>query len=260
MKTGHWVCGLVCGGVLGVFACVEQPQGYCQIAQQQGQAHFAVYTDITPMKEGACAAKKLTAERIGFETYQLPMQDKINIAWRTETLQQRFEEASKASHWSAEEEQEVSLTLNVLGEYSSKPDAENRCYALNNGSNLDDPLLVEFSKTFEAAGTLPATTYTYGWRNVVVYSMPASPGQLVEGEVTYSIQEEGASEVCTGKYHFVALWPAYKCKSDEDCTPSVRGQEGSPINPDFAGFLKCHEKGYCTVTLPPKELIEKLSK
>jgi len=233
------------------------------MAQQQGEAHFAVYKAKVEM-EGVCEAKRLTAERIGFETYQLPMQDKISIAWRTETLQQHFDEAMLEGLWSPEEEQEVSLTLNVLADYSSKPDEENRCYALNNGSNLAEPQLIEFSKTLEAVGSFPATTYQYQWRNVVVYSMPASSGQLVEGEVTYTIQEEGA-EACTGEYSFVALWPAYVCESDADCTPSVRGQEGSPINPDFAGYLKCYlqegeEEGYCTVTLPPKELIEKLAK
>jgi hypothetical protein len=45
----------------------------------------------------------------------------------------------------------------------------------------------------------------------------------------------------------------------------VEGKEGAPINPGFAGFLKCHleegeSEGYCTVTRPPAELIRKLSK
>ena len=268
MNARHWVCGL---SLLGFWACVEQPQGHCQVAQKQGEAHFVVYTPIVPMEGDACQEKALTTEKIGFESYQLPGKDKISIAWRTETLQQHFDLARESEGWDYNKSQETSLSLNVQADYSSKPDEENRCYIFDNSN--PDPRSFRLSAKFEAFETLPkkdkdgnpippepvpAAIYNYEWRNMVVYSMPASPGQLVEGEVTYTLMEGG--ETCTGTYSFVALWPAHQCKKDEDCTPSVGGKEGSPINPDFAGSLRCHPARFCTVTRPPAELIRALSK
>jgi len=256
MSVKTWICGL---SFLGLLSC-SQPQGYCQVAQQQGQAHFAVYEAMVPMPAG-CEGEALTTERIGFETYQLPGQDEISIAWRTETLQERFDETRLEEAWEYHETQRKSLSLNVRADYSSKPDAENRCHILDN-SNPAEPekfrLSVHFEELQKEAKRLPAVTYRYEWRKMVVYSMPASPGQLVEGEVTFSSTQEGVE--CKGDYRFVALWPAYKCETDEDCVPSERGREGSPLNPAFAGALKCHSAGYCTLTRPPAELIGELSK
>ncbi|MCL2011517.1 MAG: hypothetical protein FWG75_01840 [Cystobacterineae bacterium] len=269
MHIKPFIYVLLCGGLLGVLACTSQPQGHCQVAQKLGEAHFAVYTPLTPMEGAACADKELKAERIGFETYQLPGQSQIGIAWRTETLQQRFDAAVEAHVWSAEKAQEESISLNVVADYSSKPDAENRCYVFDD-NNPADPRSFGLVKEFVDDGVSPTTTYVYEWRDVVVYSLPASPGQLVEGEVSYSMREEGGS-TCTGVYSFVALWPAYGCNSDEDCEPSVRGQAGSPINPDFAGSLQCHllkaveglpkeeKAGYCTIVGSAEALIQKLA-
>jgi len=249
MNAKPWMCGL---SFLGLLACVEQPLGYCQVAQQSQQAHFAVYEPIVPMGAG-CKAAELITERISFETYQLPGKDEISIAWRTDTLQKLFDEAREAEDWSYPEAQKESLTLNVHVDYSSKPDKENRCYILDKSNPAAPQSIRRHSKTFGD------TTYHYDWKNMVVYSMPASPGQLVEGEVTFSVEKKGAP-ACQGSYRFVALWPAYACDADEDCAPSVGGKEGSPLNPDFADALACHPAGYCTVTRPPAELIQKLSR
>jgi len=268
MNAKAWFCGLL---FLGLLACVEQPQGYCQVAQQRGEAHFVVYSPMTSMEGNACGEELLTTERIGFQTYQLPGHDKIDIAWRTDTLQRRFDEARAKARWDYKTAQEESLKLNVLADYSSKPDPENRCYVFDN-SNPADSRSLKFSAEFEAlefevedkaGGTkldrIPAVTYHYDWRDVVVYSMPASPGQLIEGEVTFRKEEEGAKH-CEGSYRFVGLWPAHPCKTSADCNPSVDGQKGAPINPGFAGSLMCHHAGYCTVTRSPEELIRRLSK
>jgi|GEM_PF-1254013 len=277
MKAKHFIGGL---SFLGLCACLEQPQGHCQVAQAQGEAHFVVYEAIVPM-EGACEKENLKSERVGFETYQLPGKDKISIAWRTETLQTRFDMAREAEVWDSTEEQEQSLGLNVQAEYSSRPDTENRCHIFDEKNPADSQRIRWPSKTFEAfeipakepedefskpegPKRFPKVTYQYEWRNLIVYSLPASPGQLIEGEVTYGVKEEEGA-LCEGQYRFVALWPAYACKTDDDCTPSVRGKAGSPLNPDFAGFLKCHfeegeSEGHCMVTRPPAELIQKLAK
>jgi hypothetical protein len=112
------------------------------------------------------------------------------------------------------------------------------------GSLADDPVdsfcaATDFSEASVNAGpktSAPpeaATTISYRFENVRVYSAPRAPGTQLKGELTYT------RDGCTSKYFVRAIWPSVSCDPTSN-VPADNCGEGSGVNPDFN--VKCDEE------------------
>jgi hypothetical protein len=108
----------------------------------------------------------------------------------------------------------------AVGNLASEPDANDFCTAT--GFN---PAVVEAAAT----GSALATTVTYEFSNVRMYSAAKAPGTQMTGELKWT------KDGCTSTYVVRALWPAEGCivGANRDNDPENACGNGSGLNPDF---------------------------
>lgn len=89
-----------------------------------------------------------------------------------------------------------------------------------------------------------ATSVSYQFGDVEVYSHPSAPGTQLRGTMTYT--QDG----CTAEYEVWALWPATPCvPGSEDPVESCGA--GSGLNPDFAAVCEPTLKRCVPAKRPP---------
>jgi hypothetical protein len=121
----------------------------------------------------------------------------------------------------------------AIGKLADEPDAANFCAA-------NDFSLANVNAA--AAGTTPATSISYQFSNVKVYSAPDAPGTQIGGDLTYT------RDGCTMQLGVRAIWPAVFC-DPESTNPADLCGEGSGINPNFA--VTCDEDLHRCVASKP---------
>jgi len=120
----------------------------------------------------------------------------------------------------------------ATGSFATKPDANDFCSA------------TDFSiATVDAAATTTpaaaATTVTYEFSEVRVYSAPSAPGTQLTGTLKYTKDD------CISTYTVRAMWPAEPCIKGTTA-PATNCGAGSGLNPDFAAT--CADVANCGAT------------
>ncbi|WP_164007382.1 hypothetical protein [Pyxidicoccus trucidator] len=134
----------------------------------------------------------------------------------------------------------------ALGRLSAEPDAEEFCSGTGFSVATVDAA---------ATATAAATSVTYEFSNVRVYSAPSAPGTQLTGELKYT------RDGCTSTYVIRALWPAEGCimGADRGSDPANACGNGSGLNPDFdatcvaianCGSLNPDHDGCCVPAKP----------
>jgi len=107
---------------------------------------------------------------------------------------------------------------NAIGKLADEQDAQSFCAAVD-----FNPATVNAS----AIATEGATSISYQFENIKLYSSPDAPGTQLTGDLTYT------RDGCTAHFTVRAMWPAKACDPASDLQSEKCG-EGSGINPDFA--------------------------
>lgn len=209
-------------GLLMTGCNFDQPSAGCIV--QDGTNWFAKYD----LKEGQnitsdCQAKVISGEVIGVFKFTDPEKaDSSVLTLRPQGLYSR----------ALRDPGDPSLQT-ATGKLTDTTDAQDFCSA------TDFPAaMVNASATSTAA----ATSITYQFANVKMYSAPDAPGTQLTGDLTYT------RDGCTAEYTVRALWPATGC-DPESTKPADLCGEGSGINPDFA--VECDaDLGVCVPSKP----------
>ncbi|MCP3138858.1 hypothetical protein [Pyxidicoccus xibeiensis] len=133
----------------------------------------------------------------------------------------------------------------ATGQLATEPDADDFCSGSNFSVATVDAAVVPAvpdnpaTTANEARPAVPATTITYEFSNVRVYSAPSSPGTQMTGELKYT------RDGCTSTYVIRAIWPAAACIQGTT-EPATNCGNGSGLNPDFAA--ECAPIANCGLT------------
>jgi hypothetical protein len=201
---------VVGSGVLLTGCNFDQPSAGC-IVQDASTFNWVAKYDL---KQGEsipaeCASKvTLTGENIGVFKFTDP--EKPNSGVLTLRPQGLYSRASR-------DPGDPSLQ-NAIGKLQDETDAQDFCGASDfSAANVNAA----------ANASEGATSITYQFDNVKVYSSPDAPGTQLTGDLTYT------RDGCTAHYTVRAMWPAKGCNADAEKQSDKCG-EGSGINPDFA--------------------------
>jgi len=193
----------------------EQPEAGC-IVQDAGN-WYAKYDQVEAPKladGSACTAVPPVAERIG--VYKFVNPDAGNATTLT------IRPAGLASLGARDAAPPSQQT--AIGSLATDPDAEQFCGAPTFSVASVNAAAVPATGTQPA---IPATTVSYEFSNIRVYSAPATPGTQLTGELKYT------KDGCTSTYIVRAMWPAAPCLPGSTEADLSCGQ-GSGLNPDFA--------------------------
>jgi len=255
------ILGLVVGvSVLAMWgtAC-EQPSIDCRALHSGPYA--AKYTLIS----GGMECSGLKGEPIGLQSYYPARADKKNVDLTQSFLVIRPTTLGnleiEAGDW-GDEATVTKAELDAKGSFAVvEPNDNDVCMVPTFSAsevdlkeipaNMDDP-----ENPYPG---LPATNVKYEWKDVRLLVSAGAPGNLMEGELTYT--ENG----CTATYSVIALWPTVGCEeldaegngtgkpNDKLCDAEPDPQApysipfGSGVNQDFAP--KCDpDLLYCVAT------------
>ncbi|MCE9669514.1 hypothetical protein LY474_17025 [Myxococcus stipitatus] len=119
----------------------------------------------------------------------------------------------------------------AIGNFAVEPDEKSLCHADTMSEAKVDAI---------ATPTAEATTISYQYSNVRVYSAPSAPGTQFTAELKYT------RDGCTATYIARGMWPAQECDPDAEVGSADNCGKGSLVNPDFA--VVCHPTAhYCVV-------------
>ncbi|QSQ19738.1 hypothetical protein JY651_31190 [Pyxidicoccus parkwayensis] len=203
------VLAVVSMGSLMAGCNFDQPEAGCFV--QDATNWYAKYDLVSEPKRAdgtACTAQPPIGERLGIYKFVDPDHlDKPTLTIRPTGL------VSLGARDSGDPSRQT-----ATGQFSAEPDGDDFC-----GANNFTAATVEAAATSTAA----ATTVTYEFSNVRVYSAPSSPGTQMTGELKWT------KDGCTSTYVVRALWPAAICIPGSTEAATSCG-EGSGLNPDFA--------------------------
>ncbi|MFL5343684.1 MAG: hypothetical protein ACJ8AT_02775 [Hyalangium sp.] len=211
-------------GMLMTGCNFDQPSAGCIVQDASFANWFAKYD----LKEGQnissdCQAKIIKGETVGVFKFTDP--EKANSSVLTIRPRGLYSRAAR--------DPGDPYLQTAVGKLSDTTDAQDFCSA------------TDFSAASVNAGASSseaATTITYQFENVKVYSAPDAPGTQLSGDLTYT------RDNCTAQYTVRAIWPATPC-DPESSKPADLCGEGSGINPDFA--VECDAGlGICVPSKP----------
>lgn len=200
---------VVGSGVLLTGCNFDQPSAGCIV--QDAVTNWVVKYDL---KEGqsipaGCETKlALKGEALGVFKFTDP--DKANSSVLTLRPQGLYSRASRDPGDPA--------LQNAIGKLDDETDAQDFC-----GANEFNPATVNATSN----ATEGATSISYQFANIKVYSSPDAPGTQLTGDLTYT------RDGCTAQFTARAMWPAKPCDPESE-KQSEKCGEGSGINPDFA--------------------------
>jgi hypothetical protein len=222
------VAAAVLGAGMLMTGCnFDQPSFGCIVQDASFANWFAKYD----LKEGQnitseCQAKVLSGETIGVFKFTDP--EKANSSVLTIRPRGLYSRATR--------DPGDPYLQTATGKLTDDTDAQDFCSA------------TDFSAATVNAGPKTsnppeaATSITYQFANVKVYSAPDAPGTQLTGDLTYT--QDG----CTAQYTVRAVWPATPC-DPTSAKPADLCGEGSGINPDFA--VECDaDLGMCVPSKP----------
>lgn len=203
----------------------DQPEAGCIVQDSTAWAAKYDLVDEPKMDDGtACTKVPPAAERLGVYKFVDPDDlSKALLTIRPAGL------TSLAGRDSGDPSRQT-----ATGKFNMEQDADDFCSATDFSAAI-----VEAA----ARGTAAATTVTYQFSNVRVYSAPQAPGTQLMGELTYT------KDGCKSTYSVRAMWPAVPCDPESDI-PAENCGEDSGLNPDFA--VTC--EGSVGICVPAKTI------
>ncbi|HMI82450.1 MAG TPA: hypothetical protein VK550_00080 [Polyangiaceae bacterium] len=226
------------GAVIGLAAsCSDQPRIKCTA----GHGLFALKYATSGENCG------IFGEQMGVEAYNYPLDDRTNVNTNRGSLGMQPESVdnAKAARGEAGEDTNPAHKPYSLGDWGSpEPSTTDEFCTVPviNPIEQDFPAVAANPDGGEPTGG-PALSLKYQWSNVRFYNTPASAGNQMVADLTYSKTVDGGT--CTAQFHVTGLWPSVSCADDtapdgidptwcnSDADPSKNRSTGSGISSDI---------------------------